>query len=82
VGVISVCFASPPAGARLGRGCDEALIKTQVKALTNWWIDSKSIINTFKNTAEMLYEWVYQTVASVKYGVDSYMILTNTANKL
>jgi len=23
--VILVCFASPPAGARLGRGCDEAL---------------------------------------------------------
>ena len=56
----------------------QALIKALVKALTNWWIDSKSIINTFKKTTEMLCEWVYQTVALVKYVMDFYKNLTGS----
>ena len=31
--VILVCFASPPAGARLGRGCDEALMNVLIVAI-------------------------------------------------
>ena len=41
-----------------------------------WLTDSKSIINALKKATEISCEWVYQTVALVKYVMDAYIWLT------